>query len=220
MPEPINRRSCSDLDLFVLALIDCGISIREGIEFATDLSPREINPVLRRLLEDGFVLLRKHAPRPRANHKSVKRGGRAYFNADYSPLPRLCVVDTQAPRSHADYEITPEGLSHLKNDWRALISNGPSGDLNADLRVALLAFWVSGQRGLAVKFLNQAVSKIENTATVEDTNSLTSLPTLALWYRRLRMASAEALIRRNSAAASAMVEAFPKLRPTNGGLQN
>jgi len=220
MSETLDKLSCSDLDLFVMALIDSGISTREGVESATDLSAREIRPVLQRLTEGGLVLLKKHATHLRAKTKSVRPGGRAYFNQDYSPLPRLREVDTRGPRSHTDYEITPEGLAHLKFDWRALIGNGPSGDLDADLRVALVAFWVSGHRGIAVKFLNQAASKIENTVTNEDPDNLTSLPPLAFWYRRLRVASVEALLRRNSAAVSAMVDAFPKFRPASGGLQN
>jgi hypothetical protein len=92
-----------------------------------------------------------------------------------------------------------------------LIADGPSSDLDADLRVALLAIWVGGDRQLAADFLRQsAAHKLKFIDAVEEPDKPASLPPLALWYRKLRSASAEALIKGESAAALAMARALPR----------
>ena len=171
------RRRC-DLDLFVLALMDSGVSTPYELKTAAGLSPGATIPVLRRLLESRMVLPGMPGARGRLNHK-----------------------------------ITVEGRRYLQSGWKELIDNGPSGDLDADLRVALLALWVGGDRRLAANFLRQSsAQRLETISNVEKPGGPAPLPSLALWYRRLRSTSAEALVKGESAAALAMAKALPRGR--------
>ena len=118
------------------------------------------------------------------------------------------------PRGRTDHKITADCRRYLKSSWRQLIDDGPRGDLNADLRVALLALWVGGNRRLGADFLRQsAARKLQSIGTVDEPDEPASLPQLALWYRRLRTASAEALLKGESAAALAMAKTLPR-RPS------
>ncbi len=119
------------------------------------------------------------------------------------------------PRGRADHKITVDGRRHLKSGWRQLINDSPSGDLDADLRVALLALWVGEDRRLGADFLRQsAEKKLRTIPAVEEPDDSAFLPPLALWYRRLRSTSAGALIKGESAAALAMATALPR-RPSS-----
>ena len=115
------------------------------------------------------------------------------------------------PRGRTDHRITPAGKKQLKTAWRALFDAGPSGDLDADLRVALLALWAGGERRLAVEFLQQSAEKnLRMTVEIEESRHSTVLAPLALWYQRLRSASAITLLKGQSEAALAMAEALPR----------
>ena len=176
VPETRDKRRRSDLDLFVLALIESGLSTPYELKIAADLSPGATIPALRRLVTDGFVVQGKPGSRGRTAHK-----------------------------------ITSEGRRRLKEGWRELIDLGPSGDLAADLRVALLALWIGGDRQLAPGFLRQsAAQRINSVDRTEDMGELSSIPPLALAYRRLHSASAAALVKGESAAALAMAKALPR----------
>ena len=176
MSETRDKRRRSDLDLFVLALIESELSTQYELKTAADLSPGATIPALRRLVTDGFVVQGKPGPRGRTAHK-----------------------------------ITSEGRRRLKEGWRELIDLGPSGDLAADLRVALLALWIGGDRQLAAGFLRQsAAQRINSVDQAKDMGELSSIPPLALSYRRLRSASAAALVKGESAAALAMAKALPR----------
>jgi len=176
MSQTRDMRRRNDLDLFVLALIESGISTPYELKTTAGLSPGATIPALRRLREEGLVLQGKTGPRGRTGHK-----------------------------------ITTEGRRHLNIGWKSLIDDGPSGDLDADLRVALLAIWVGGDRQLAVDFLRQsAAQKLKSIGGAEEPDKPVSLPPLALWYSRLRSASAEALKKGESAAALAMAKSLPR----------
>lgn len=176
--ETRDKRRRNDLDLFVLALVDSGVSTPYELKTAAGLSPGATIPVLRRLLESRKVLPGKPGARGRMDHR-----------------------------------ITAEGRRHLISGWRALIDDGPSGDLDADLRVALLAVWIGGDRRLAADFLRQsAAQRLEMICNAERPDGLASLPSLAMWYRKLRSTSAGALIKGEAAAALAMAKALPKGR--------
>jgi hypothetical protein len=150
-----------DLDLFVLALVDSGVSTPYELKTAAGLSPGATIPVLRRLLESHLLLQGKLRPRGRVNHR-----------------------------------ISAEGRRYLKDTWRTLIDSGPIGNLDADLRVALLALWVGGDRRLAADFLHQSAAlRLETINKVEKPDGMASHRPLALWYRRLRSTSAESLIK-------------------------
>lgn len=112
------------------------------------------------------------------------------------------------PRGRTNYTVTALGRRHLKSGWGELIAAGPIGDLDADLRVALLALWAGGNRQVAADFLRQSSQqRLKPIVKLEESGSL---PSLALWYRRLRSASAQALARGESAAALAMAKALPR----------
>jgi hypothetical protein len=174
--ETRDKRRRKDLDLFVLALIECGVSTPYALQTAAGLSPGATIPALSRLLEGGFVLQGKPGPRGRA-----------------------------------DYKTTAAGRRYLKSAWKKLIEDGPIGDLDADLRVALLALFVGGDPGLAKDFLRlTSAQRLESAVKLEEPAESSSLPPLALWYRRLRSASSEALMKGESAAALAMSKALPR----------
>jgi DNA-binding PadR family transcriptional regulator len=174
--ETRDKRRRKDLDLFVLALIECGVSTPYVLQTVAGLSPGATIPALTRLLEAGFVLQGKPGSRGRA-----------------------------------DYKITAAGRRYLKSAWKELIEDGPSGDLDADLRVALLALFVGGDRGLAKDFLRlTSANRLESAVKLEEPIESPSLPPLAMWYRRLRSASLDALMKGESTAALAMAKALPR----------
>jgi DNA-binding PadR family transcriptional regulator len=115
------------------------------------------------------------------------------------------------PRRRANYRITAAGRRNLKRGWKDLIEDGPSGDLDADLRVALLALCVGGNGKLGADFLRQsAKKKLKAITSAVEPDDSDSLSPLALWYRRLRSTSADALIKGESAAALEMAKALPR----------
>ena len=176
MSENRDKRRRSDLDLFVLALIESGISTPYELKTAADLSPGATVPALRRLLGDGLVVRGKSGPRGRMAHK-----------------------------------ITTAGRRRLKDGWRDLIDRGPSGDLEANLRVALLALWIGHDRRLAIGYLRKAAAeRLSSVERAEEQTEMASLPPLAIWYRRLRTASAAALSEGEAAAVHAMAKAMPR----------
>lgn len=176
MTQTRDKRRRTDLDLFVLALLESGISTPYELQQAASLSPGATVPALQRLVEAGYA--RQGNP---------------------------------AARGRTDHRVTAAGSRVLKTGWRSLIEDGPSGDLDADLRVALLALRVGGERRLAADFLRQsAARKLESIASIELPNESASLPPLAFWYRELRSASAKAILKGGSAAALAMAGALPQ----------
>ncbi len=175
MSETRDKRHRSDLDLFVLALIDSGISTPYDFQKAAGLSPGATIPALQRLLEAGFVRQGKPGSRGRTNHG-----------------------------------ITSDGRKFLKNGHRILIEDGPSGDLDADLRIALLVLWAGGKRQLATDFLQQsALKKVESIEWLQMEEESSSISSLANWYAKLRSSSTKALLKAESAAALKMAEALP-----------
>src|SRR5277367_609728 len=176
MSETRDKRRRTDLDLFVLALIDSGVSTPYELQKGAGLSPGATIPALQRLVEAGIV-----------------RQGK----------PGL--------RGRTDHQITAAGRKFLKNGWRTLIEDGPSGDLDADLRVALLAWWIGGDRRLAADFLRQSADKkVESLEAIGENSNPEQMASLASWYSKLRSSSAKALLKGEASAARAMVEALPR----------
>ena len=176
MAETRDKRRRTDLDLFVLALIDSGISTPYEFQKSAGLSPGATIPALQRLLEAGCV-------------RQGKPGS----------------------RGRTDYRITSVGRKFLKSGWRILLEDGPSGDLDADLRIALLVLWAGGKRQLANDFLQQSASKkLESIELLQAEDESSSISSLANWYARLRSSSTKALLKAESAAAFEMAEALPR----------
>jgi len=176
VPTPIDKRSRNDLDLFVLALIDSGVSAPDDLQKVASLSTSGTIPALKRLLHGGYV-----------------------------------VQDERGPRYRTALTITSEGWYYLKNGWRDLVEYGPSGDIDTDLRVALVALWAGADRRLVATFMNRSGEKrLAAIGRVEEEVEPAEIPPLAFWYKRLRATSKEAILKGESAATLAVVTNLPK----------
>jgi hypothetical protein len=175
MSETHDKRRRTDLDAFVLALIESGISTPYELQKMAGLSPGATIPALERLVGSGFARQGKPGVRGRTDHKT-----------------------------------TAAGRKFLTNAWRTLIDDGPSGDLDADLRVALLALYIGGERQLAVDFLRRSAARQLESAALEESNSQESLAPIAIWYRRLRASATVAQLKNESVAALTMADALPR----------
>jgi DNA-binding PadR family transcriptional regulator len=173
--NPDHRRR-SDLDLFVVALIDGGVSTPYQLQKEAGLSQGATIPALKRLLEARFV--RQGNP---------------------------------GARKRTDYKVTASGKKLLRDGWLPLIEAGPSGDLDSDLRVALLAIWGSGDRRQAADFLRQSGDKkMESIATTESAGDPGKVAPLARWYTDLRSKGAKALWKAESESIRATADALPR----------
>lgn len=180
MSQTRDKRRRTDLDLFILALIESGISTPYDFKRSAGLSPGATIPALQRLIEAGNIRPGKSGPRGRTVHR-----------------------------------ITLAGKKLLKTGWRDLIQEGPSGDLDSDLRVALLALWAGGDRRLAKEFLEQsAARKIAALDALAETAARASGSLLADWYTRLRSGSTRAVLKAESAAAISIADALPRKMAT------
>lgn len=176
MAETRDKRRRTDLDLFVLALIDSGVSTPYELQKAAGLSQGATIPALQRLLDARFVRQEKSGPRGRT-----------------------------------DYQVTAAGKRLLKDGWLALIEDGPSGDIDSDLRVALLALSGGGDRQLAADFLRQSADKkIKSMAAVEPMGNPGKLHPLPHWYSELRSSTMKSLLTAESLAIRAMADALPR----------
>jgi DNA-binding PadR family transcriptional regulator len=176
MSETRDKRRRTDLDQFVLALIDSGVSTPYEFQKAAGLSQGATIPTLQRLLDAKLV-----------------RQGRAGI------------------RGRTDYQVTAAGKKLLKDGWVALIESGPIGDVDSDLRVALLALLGGSDRRLAADFLRQSADKkMELAGATEPTRDPSNQPPLPRLYSDIRSSTAKALLTAESAAIRAMVDALPR----------
>lgn len=176
MSETRDKRRRSDLNLFILALIDSGISTPYELQKAAGLSQGATTPALQRLLDARLVRQGKPGVRGRTVHK-----------------------------------VSAAGKKLLKDGWRPLIEAGPSGDVDSDLRVALLAIWGDGDYRVAANFLREsAKKKIESQSADESDSHSAKLAPLARWYTELRSATAKAVLAAEAEALSAMAEMLPR----------
>ena len=184
MSETRDKRRRTDLDLFVLALIDSGVSTPYELQKAAGLSQGATIPALQRLLDARLV-------------RQGKPGA----------------------RGRTDYQATAAGKRLLKDGWLALIEEGPSGDIDSDLRVALLALLGGGDRRVAADFLRQSADKkMELVAAAKPMGNPAGLPLLPRWYGDLRSSTTKALLTAESEAIRAMADALP--RKLSGGARH
>lgn len=115
------------------------------------------------------------------------------------------------PRGRTEYRITAAGKKQLKNGWRVLIDEGPSGDLDADLRVALLAISEGNAHSPAVQLLRRSAARMleMGKAIAKENEADVSVP-LASVYRELRSISVTALLEAQAAAAITMADNLPR----------
>ncbi len=140
-------------------------------------------------------LVSPRAPRSPRSSDCWKRGSCARG----SPVPRgTNRLQSQRRRQEA-----------LRDGWLPLIEAGPSGDLDSDLRVALLAIWGGGDRRLAADFLRQSGGKKKESIAMTELISDAAAP-LARWYTDLRSETAKAVLRAESEAIRAMADSLPQ----------
>jgi DNA-binding PadR family transcriptional regulator len=85
MSDTPDKRRRTDLDLFVLALIDGGVSTPYGLQKAAGLSQGATNPALQRLLAARFVRQGKPGARGRIDYK-VSAVGKKLLRDGWLPL--------------------------------------------------------------------------------------------------------------------------------------
>ncbi len=174
MSETADKRRRSDLDLFVLALIESGISTPYDLQKFAGISQGASIPVLRRLIDCRFVRPKKAGSRGRTAH-----------------------------------QITLPGRKMLKTGWRALVDAEPTGDLDADLRVALLALAVGRDRRGAVEYLRRSANKKASLTRLEQEDTAAG-PVLARWYSSLRADAAVSLRRAESEVIRTLADDLPR----------
>jgi DNA-binding PadR family transcriptional regulator len=179
MSETADKRRRADLDLFVLALIESGISTPYEFQKFAGISQGASVPALRRLKDRKFVRAEEAESRKRTAH-----------------------------------QITLLGRKMLKEGWRALVDGQPSGDLDTDLRVALLALAVGRNRRAAVKYLRRSTG--DKTPVVKRGPDEAG-PMLASWYSSLRTDAAKSLHRAESAIIRSLADDLPKNPIASGG---
>ena len=103
------------------------------------------------------------------------------------------------------------GRKLLQGGWLPLLEGGPTGDIEADLRVALLAMWGGGDRRPAVDFLiGSAVKKLGIVQVAGMTDHPISIAPLARWYTQLRSRTTKALLEAEFDDIRAMAAALPR----------
>jgi DNA-binding PadR family transcriptional regulator len=124
---------------------------------------------------------------------------------------RLVRQGKTGTRGRTDYQVTAAGKRLLKDGWLTLIEAGPIGDIDSDLRVALLALLGGGDRRLAADFLRQSADKkMEAAATAEPIGNRGALALLPRWYSDLRSSTSKALLVAESEALRTMADALPR----------
>ena len=176
MSETRDRRRKSDLELFVLALINSGVSTPYTLQKEAGLSPGAAIPVIQRLLQAGLI-----------------RQGK----------PGL--------RGRTECRITAAGRKQLKSGWQTLIDEGPSGDLDSDLRVALLAISEGNAYSAAVQMLKRSAAKLLEMGQAISPGTEPHAPiALARLYRELRSVSVRALVEAQATAATTIADNLPR----------
>ena len=165
MSEIHDKRRRTDLDLFVLALIDGGVRTPYDLQKSAGLSQGATIPALQRLLDAGFLLQGKPGPRGRTDYR-VSQAGKRFLKDGWLPLIEAGAtgdadadlrVALLALSSGGDRRQAVEflrGSADRKTDSIAAFNT--AGDLNA---VAPLARWYSELRSSIAKTLLAAESK-------------------------------------------------------------
>jgi DNA-binding PadR family transcriptional regulator len=114
-------------------------------------------------------------------------------------------------RRRTGYKVTAAGKRLLEDGWLPLVEAGPNGDLDSDLRVALLALWGGGDRGIAAGFLRESAhKKMALQANAEPTSDSGKVAPLARWYCEMRSTAARALLTAECSAIRAMADTLPR----------
>lgn len=162
---PRDQRSKLDLELFVLSLIQRGITTPYRLQVSVGLSAGATIPVLNRLKENGFL----------------KCGN-------------------PGPRQRMEYEITASGVRHLESEWKPLLSAPAPSDVDAILRIVVLALLSGANRRTAVSYLRGAAAekaadskrRKQYAASTQSSVSSAGSPGLHNWMHAMRTAARSA----------------------------
>jgi len=177
LSRPLDKRRKTDLDVFVLALIEAGVSTPYELQKSAQLSQGATSPVLERLLES-----------------------------------RLILAGQRGPRGRVRYKVSAAGKRYLARQWRVLLDAGPVGDIDADLRVALLSIWFGGKRTEAADFLLNSALTAAAIPALDATESQNDVPFLAVWYTELRVISSRKTAEAECEAIAALAKVLPRSR--------
>lgn len=119
-------------------------------------------------------------------------------------------------RGRTAHQITLAGQKTLKEGWRALVDGQPSGDLEADLRVALLALVVGRNRRAAVEYLRRSADE-KSSAVGAKREQAEAGPALARWYSSLRAEAVKSMRRAESEVIRRLADDLPRNRTWPGG---
>lgn len=111
------------------------------------------------------------------------------------------------PRGRMEYLPTAAAPPTLRKSWKPLFEAGPTGDLDADLRIAILALREGKQRNAAIQFLWEAAAcHRDPNSSRNEPGKLTTQSSLAEWYAGLRKVAAGKLLHGKFAAGLAMAQ--------------
>ena len=159
-----DKRRRKDLDLFVLALVDCGVSTPYELQKAAGLSQGATVPALQRLVEAGFLHQGKRGLRGRVQYrisptgrKSLKNGWLPLIEAgprgDRDADLRVALLALSAGGDQRRADAFLRRAARLKMDFAG--ASHSAEDING---VAPLAMWYSHLRLLAAKTMLSAES--------------------------------------------------------------
>lgn len=121
---------------------------------------------------------------------------------------RLVKPTMVGPRGRIEYLPTANAAPTLHKSWTPLLEAGPTGDLEADLRIAILALREGNQPDAAIQFLREAAACHRDTdPSRSGPGKLTTRSSLAEWYAGLRNVASAKLLRGRYVAALAVAQA-------------
>lgn len=124
---------------------------------------------------------------------------------------RLVRQGKPGARRRAEYKVTVVGRKFLKTGWLPLVEAGPSGDIDSDLRVALLALWGGGDHKVAVEFLRESAhKKMDTQMSTEQAGDPPNVAPLARWYGEMRAVATKSLLTAECSVIRAMADALPR----------
>jgi DNA-binding PadR family transcriptional regulator len=117
-------------------------------------------------------------------------------------------------RGRVAYVVTSKGKKWLKAIWPTLLQDGPSGDLDSDLRVFLIAVRVGKDRVRAEAFLRNAIAHRQETlAELAKLREEGSRVWLADHYVSLRSRATTAILKAETEAIDSILDGLRDEQP-------
>ena len=164
MSQTRDKRRKTDLDLFVLALIDGGASTPYELQKAAGLSQGATIPALQRLLDAGFLRQGKPGPRGRTDYQVTAIGKRLLKDGWLPLIEAGPSGDTESDLRVALLALSAGGGRRQAADFlrraadRKMDSTGAPEPIDDVSALAPLARWYSDLRSSAARKLLAAES--------------------------------------------------------------